>query len=212
MKMIPEARQFANSTEQRAAALPTTIGLILHYPVKQPSRPGRCDAQQFASWCDRYNSAAVRLPEASPFHPGDWDVCLSSDMRRAAHTTRHLWGEESGIVYSSALREVEIAPFCQTRLKLPHTLWSLIGRAAWYVSHPSQPETLRQTRARASSLVDSLRAFGEGQRVLIVSHGFFLLMLQRELRKRGYRSSGAWHRRRTIGEPLVWRLGAITVS
>lgn len=205
MTMMHTAQHPTNNVEQHTSALPSTIGLIRHYPVKQPSRPRRCDAEQFARWCDRYNSAAVRLPEASRFHHGDWDVCLSSDMRRAAHTTRHLWGEESGIVYSSALREVEIAPFCSTKLKLPHTLWSLIGRAAWYVSHPSQPESLRQTKTRAAALVDSLYAFGEGQRVLIVSHGLFLLMLQRELRKRGYRSSHGSHRRRMIGEPLIWR-------
>ncbi|QKS48459.1 histidine phosphatase family protein (plasmid) [Paenibacillus cellulosilyticus] len=208
MTMIRAKQQHADAGNVWSETMPKVIGLVHHYPVSPPSRPSRCDAEQYARWCDHYNSADVRLPEVPPFPMADWDICLSSDMRRAAHTIRHLWGEGNPIVYSSALREVEIAPFCQTKLKLPHQIWSAIGRAAWYTSHRSQPETLQQTRARAAAIVDHLHAFGSDQRVLIVSHGLFLRVLRQELRKRGYRSSRASSPHGRIGEPSVWKRSA----
>jgi hypothetical protein len=213
LKMIRTRLLRPAGDAQSVDAMPKVIGLVRHYPVKQPSRSGRCDAEQFASWCDRYNSAAVRLPDVPPLSAEDWDVCLSSDMKRAAHTSHHMWTVGDNIVYTSALREVEVAPFCQTRFKLPHRMWDVIGRAAWYASHRSQPESLQQTKARAEALVDQLQAYGSQQRVLIVSHGMFLLVLQRELWKRGFRRTRVpgrgRHRLKGTQSVAVWRLDVV---
>ncbi|MWC30172.1 histidine phosphatase family protein [Paenibacillus sp. MMS18-CY102] len=200
---LKKERNLPGSRQHAPHALPHTIGLVRHYPVQLPLRPRRCDAEQFAGWCDRYNSAAVKLPAFPSVGATEWDACLSSDMRRAVATAQHIYGEKGGIVFTNKLREIELAPFWNTRLRLPLLLWAAVARAAWYASHQSQPESKKQARTRAAALADQLMRYGGEKRVLLVSHGAFLLVLQRELRRRGYRGPRIMHA--SHGKPYIMK-------
>ncbi|EFM10887.1 Phosphoglycerate mutase [Paenibacillus curdlanolyticus YK9] len=200
---IKKERGIPGNQQHASYALPRTIGLVRHYPVQLPLESKRIDAAQFAGWCDRYNSASVKIPASSSIKATDWDVCLSSDMRRAATTAQHIYGTKGGVVFTTKLREIELAPFWNTRIRLPLLVWAAVSRAAWYASHRSQPESKRQARVRAAALADQLMGYGGEKRVLLVSHGAFLLVLQRELRRRGYRGPRIMHA--AHGKPYVMR-------
>lgn len=63
----------------------------------------------------------------------------------------------------------------------------IAGRLAWFFSHHSQPETLKHTEERVEKFISDIIANSE-DKVLIVTHGFLMRQIQKELNNRGYYS------------------------
>ncbi|WNS45901.1 histidine phosphatase family protein [Paenibacillus sp. MMS20-IR301] len=169
------------------------LGLVRHFKVEHP-HPGRwLTAEQFDQWNEGYETAPIRRPEARG-NEQQWDLCLCSDQARAVHTASYFAAKE--FIYSGQLREVGITAFRPGKLKLgglrlPVSCWLVFGRLAWAAGHPSQPESRAAVRQRAATVIDKLLAEAESAlpegRVLMVSHGVFMKMLDDELRRRGYK-------------------------
>jgi broad specificity phosphatase PhoE len=122
-----------------------------------------------------------------------WQSCRSSDLPRALFTARMLF--QGPIEPTPALREVPFAPVTSSPVKLPLIGWQMLSRAGWFFDHASQPEGRTQTRARVRSfLADLARTQGEG-RVLLVTHGFLMQMLQAELHRSGFKGRLPWRPR-----------------
>jgi len=84
------------------------------------------------------------------------------------------------------LREIPQAPLFDTRVKLPLIVWHVLSRVGWWFNHPSQPEGRREAVQRAARIVDFLRRQPVDQHVLIVTHGFLMYVLRRELKRSGF--------------------------
>lgn len=174
------------------------IGLVRHFKVNHEKPFSYMTSRQFEEWVRHYDQAEI-------FHMDkkgeeiDWDVCISSDLPRAVHTAEKI--ASCSIVESPLLREVPLAPFIKTERKLPFTIWNLAGRLAWMFSHPSQVESRKDTIKRANEFLASLEK-EEKKNILVVSHGFFLYVVAKELEKKGY--AGPRKRRFKNGELYIY--------
>jgi len=86
------------------------------------------------------------------------------------------------------------APLASPRiplLRMKVLKWAVVARILWHAGYHPEIENYRRAKARASDAADILvaRAREDGQ-VALVAHGYFNLMIGRELRRRGFSKSG----------------------
>ena len=76
------------------------------------------------------------------------------------------------------------------RMRVP--TWAVMSRILWHAGYHPEIENYRKAKHRAAEAADILmkRAGTEGKTAL-VAHGYFNLMIGRELRHRGFRKSGS---------------------
>ena len=70
--------------------------------------------------------------------------------------------------------------------KLPILLWLFLGRIAWAISDKSQIESKLMFAERVKYILEEL-ILKEDNDVLIVSHGFLMMFLRKELVNRGFK-------------------------
>lgn len=168
------------------------LGLIRHFKVDLKPRRTWLTGEQFNKWLQEYETAPIVAPEHE-IGRQRWTLCLCSDQARAVHTASYF--EAQRFVYTEQLREISVAAirFGRIRfsgLRLPVSFWLVLGRLCWSVGHSSQPESRTAVMRRADSVINSLIVDAEESAeegcVLIVSHGAFMKVLDRRLRRRGY--------------------------
>ncbi|MCE9596625.1 MAG: histidine phosphatase family protein [Spirochaetia bacterium] len=126
-------------------------------------------------WCMRNNRAL------EPAH------YISSDLPRALETAILMTGKHP-LETNELFREVPLPRF-KGRIRLPAVLLAIISRLGWYFGWMDSVESRAQTKTRVSKSADLLenRALSN-KRVTLFAHGFFLWLLLRELRRRGWTS------------------------
>ncbi|OOM78486.1 histidine phosphatase family protein [Clostridium sp. BL-8] len=161
------------------------IGLIRHFKVNYHKK-FFMTSKEFKEWEENYNKSDV-IKNDVELKGIKWDKCYSSTLIRALITAQHVYKED--IVTNDLIRETIIDPVFKSDLKLPYWFWAVSGRIAWYFNHKSQEENRTITRKKARQFVDLLQeeAIKEGsENILVVTHGFFMYSLQKELKKRGF--------------------------
>ncbi|MEK3794203.1 histidine phosphatase family protein [Paenibacillus sp. FSL R7-0204] len=168
------------------------LGLIRHFKVDLKPQRTWLTGEQFNQWVQEYELAPIQAPEHE-IGGQRWTLCLCSDQERAVLTASYF--EARKFVYTELLREISVtAPRLKTirlsGLRLPVNLWLVLGRLFWSVGHSSQAESKAAVLRRADKVIDSLLIDDEASAqegcVLIVSHGAFMKILDRRLRRRGY--------------------------
>ncbi len=158
------------------------IGVARHYKIHY--RKWRwINSTGFADFLRWYDGSEGRPQPGSPV-VGGWHRCFSSDMLRAVETAGRL--ADVPATFMPLLREIPQAPLFDTRLKLPLIAWHVLSRIGWWFNHRSQPEGRHAAVRRAARIVDFLRRQPTDQRVLIVTHGFLMYVLRRELKRSGF--------------------------
>ena len=116
---------------------------------------------------------------------------ISSDLPRALDTAVLYSGLKSEQIEISPLfREIPLGRFRNPRWKLPS--WSLLTlvRLGWLTGWMPCEESRKQTRQRVRSAADLLESrvkeYGE---LALYAHGFFLWLLIKELRRRGWQGN-----------------------
>jgi len=80
------------------------------------------------------------------------------------------------------------------RMRVPK--WAVVARILWHVGFHPEIETYRKAKARAARAADILIARAkEDGRAALVAHGYFNMMIGRQLRSRGFSRTGS-HRAR----------------
>ena len=161
------------------------IGLIRHFKVNYHKKLFMT-SKQFKQWEENYNTSEV-IKNDVELMGIKWDKCYSSTLIRAIITAQNVYKDE--IVQNDLIRETIIDPIFKTNLKLPYWFWAVSGRLAWYFNHKSQEENKTITKDKAKKFVDLLLDEIQKQskeNILIVTHGFFMYSLQKELKKRGF--------------------------
>ncbi len=153
---------------------------------------------------DAYDEAGLD-PEWNPAYledlqsaadPEDWErltdaFARSSDLPRAFETAL-LYSDRPGseIPQDPLFRETPLARFRTTGLRLPTVLLLTLARFGWYSGWLDCAESRGATHARVLAAADVLESDAdEHGRVALYSHGFFLWLLGRELRRRGWLSA-----------------------
>jgi broad specificity phosphatase PhoE len=161
------------------------IGLIRHFKVNY-HKNFFMTSKEFKEWEEIYNTSDVIRKDVELMGV-NWDKCYSSTLIRAITTAQHVYKED--IAKNDLIRETIIDPIFKTDLKLPYWFWAVSGRIAWFFNHKSQQENKTITKDKAKQFIDLLldEAKKEGtENILIVTHGFFMYSLQKELKKRGF--------------------------
>ena len=161
------------------------IGIIRHFKVNYPKK-FFMTSKQFKEWEENYNKSDV-IEKDIELMGIKWDKCYASTLIRAIITAKYVYKED--IVKTDLIRETIIDPIFKSNFKLPYWFWAVSGRLAWYFNHKSQEENKTITREKARKFVDELQDNAKREdleNILVVTHGFFMYSLQKELKKRGF--------------------------
>jgi broad specificity phosphatase PhoE len=155
------------------------IGLVRHFRVDL-AYPKKLllTKRELVEWFDAYAIAKIVHGEydLAGVH---WRHCYSSPLTRALHTAHHLYQGE--IKQADALKELDVLPHVNPIIRLPIMLWAILMK----IKSTRSNEATDSFSNELNAFVDELIAKKE-EDVLIVSHGFVMMALRRELNKRGF--------------------------
>lgn len=157
------------------------IGLIRHFKVKY-NYPFNMRGTTIEKEMEKYDNNDL---ETKPVDLLDlkWNMCFSSDLSRAMRTAQSIY--KGDIVISEKLREVEISDrINSSRFPVPFLFFK--ERVRWLANWGVHPESYGETLNRADEIVKYvISRFGD-KNVLIVSHAFFILAMQKILFRNGF--------------------------
>lgn len=156
------------------------IVLIRHFKVNL-SFPKKylLSKQEVIDWFDKYNTADVES-ELVNLSNTNWTHCYSSPLKRAKATAEIIYKGE--ITETDALKELDILHLLPEKVRLPFLVWGLLVQIKFY----SGAKEVIQFRHNLDAFIEKLITT-EGGNVLIVSHGFVMLYIQKQLLKKGFR-------------------------
>ncbi len=140
-----------------------------------------CTSEEFDKECAEYDKAPIKHTAYNIPAIGSDNVFISS-LPRSRATAEKLFN--SSLRQTEWVDEVPLRSSFDTKIKLPLWFWNLSGRLQWLINSSRQPEGQLRTRARAGKIVDLLCR--EGTDGVIVTHGFFMLTLLREMKHAGF--------------------------
>ena len=147
----------------------------------------RCASELFDSECRKYDlfpikNVSYKIPK------NVYRKIYVSEYSRSQDTAKKLFpnGEyfESGLI-----NEVPLKSSFYTKVNMPLWFWNLTGRLQWFVNSGKQVEGRRQTRERAKEFVEMIG--NDDMDVAVVTHGFFMHTLLKEMKKVGFKMTGA---------------------
>ncbi len=114
---------------------------------------------------------------------------IASDLPRARDTASILFDLDSASIQTDPLlREVPLPRFRNADRTLPAGALLAISRVSWYFGWMQSEEPRAETIKRVERAADLIVQASLADDITIVSHGFFLLMLGRQLLQRGYQT------------------------
>ena len=146
----------------------------------------RCTSELFDSECRKYDlfpikNVSYKIPK------NVYRKIYVSEYSRSQDTAKKLFpnGEyfESGLI-----NEVPLKSSFDTKVNMPLWFWNLTGRLQWFVNSGRQVEGRRQTRERAKEFVEMIG--NDDMDVAVVTHGFFMHTLLKEMKKVGFKMTG----------------------
>jgi broad specificity phosphatase PhoE len=144
------------------------IGLLRHFKVKIVyPRKILLSHDELVRCFIEYDSADIES-ENVDISAVKWKKCYASTMKRAKETAETIYNGE--IIFTDDLVELNVLPQLNRKLRMPLTFWAVL---TWIVTR------------RKGSITDKLAENNED--VLIVSHGFVMSSIRKELKKRGFK-------------------------
>ena len=156
------------------------ITIIRHQKVKM-KWPSWSDSIAFDQACMEYDVSEILSLHTENVTD---EVIYVSGMRRSADTAKALFPNSHFILLEN-IREVPLRSFWDCKIKLPLWIWNVMGRVQWKLCIRRQQESFRQTRNRALDVIKYLESKDED--CILVTHGFFMRTLIKELRKKNYK-------------------------
>ena len=153
------------------------IYFLRHFKVKDNSKSW-LNSEEFNQWVKSYDT--FELEYNSVVLPKNIDKIYVSSQNRAIKSADFL---NLNYKINDLLVEVPIKSFIYTKFKLPKWLWLFVGRLAWFFNL-KQLETKEETNERIENFIQNLDI---NSNILIISHGFFMILLLKKLKKIGYR-------------------------
>jgi broad specificity phosphatase PhoE len=155
------------------------IGLVRHFKVKHAyPKTFLVGYDELLQWFDHYNIADIEPQDVGPCGVA-WEKCYSSSMPRALQTAQCLFSGD--IIQRDDLVELNLLPLMNSYSRRPLLLWALLLRSKSRASNRITDEF----SAKMGAFVDELLRANDGN-VLVASHGFVMMFLQKELLRRGF--------------------------
>jgi broad specificity phosphatase PhoE len=176
------------------AAAPMRIVLIRHGKPAIAASP-RTSHNEFRNYIDDYEAAGLDPSSVPPEELQDLVSELSaiytSDRPRSTGSARAL-APNAELIADPLFAEAPLASPRIPLLRMKVPKWAVMARILWHAGYHPEIENYRKAKHRAAEAADILmkRAAAEGATAL-VAHGYFNLMIGRELRRRAFRKTGA---------------------
>jgi len=173
------------------------------------SRRIRLTAQGYRRWWAAYEEGGILEGQTPPDGLLETargaDCIFASTRKRALETAAAVVGNKPFVRDSVFIEAPLPPPSLPSFVRLKPSTWGFLARVAWwFFGHHEGDETKGEAVRRARLAADRLvEATGGGGDVLLLAHGFFNLMVGRELKKRGWRKTGGvghkyWNTRRYV--------------
>ncbi|SET37404.1 Broad specificity phosphatase PhoE [Natronincola peptidivorans] len=155
------------------------IGLMRHFKVDKPLPEKRMiTPTEVNLWYQEYETAAI-VDGKVDLGNIEWKNCFSSDLSRAVSTAKKIYN--GNIIVMEELRELQPDLFVKRNIKLPFVLWLIIIRVRLFIFYRLTEDFRRKLSVALDKILESQ------EDVLIVSHGFVMIFMRRELIKRGFK-------------------------
>jgi broad specificity phosphatase PhoE len=153
----------------------------------------------FRSYIDDYEAAGLDPSSAPPEELQDLVKELSAVFtsgKPRAHESAQALAPHAELIADPLFVEAPLASPRIPLLRMKVPKWAVVARILWHAGYHPEIENYRRAKSRASAAADILmRRAREDGRAALVAHGYFNLMIGRELRHRGFEKSGS-HRAR----------------
>jgi len=176
------------------AGTPMRIVLIRHGRPAIATNP-RASHAEFRTYIDDYEAAGLDPASAPPEELQDLvkeiSAIFTSDRPRSTGSARAL-APNAELIADPLFAEAPLASPRIPLLRMKVPAWAVMARILWHAGYHPEIENYRKAKHRAAGAADILmkRAGTDGQAAL-VAHGYFNLMIGRELRHRGFRRTGS---------------------
>ncbi|WP_088072286.1 histidine phosphatase family protein [Gottfriedia luciferensis] len=161
-------------------------------------------SKEFKIWIQKYDSNGVTEEDTYPSDTlkkiEDTKVIITSDLNRSIKSAE-LLNPKVTSKPDSLFRETEL-PTPLTNLlglRLKPNIWAVILRCLWFSGYSTNCESLNEAKTRAKKATNLLIKYAqEYNEIVLVGHGFFNLLIAKELKKTGWKSnkkisSKHWH-------------------
>lgn len=165
------------------------------------ARDIKISARDYGDWWARYDESGLHPDEEPPpalirFAENAATV-LSSTLPRAIETAREVTRGRREVPADPLFVEAPLPPPPVPWLKLSPGKWGVVSRAFWLLGYaPPGVETRSEAWRRVDEIIDRLSDHARGGDVLLCAHGFLNWMIDRRLRRLGWRrasSNGGHH-------------------
>lgn len=154
------------------------------------NKPITC--QKFKVWVEKYDCHGVFEEESYPSETlekiGTANIVFTSDLKRAIESAKFL-NPNIQPISDSLFRETEL-PIPLSKLwglKLYSSIWTVILRCLWFCGYSNGCESLKDAKRRAEKASKFLAKYAnEHKYVVLVGHGFFNMLIGRELKEMGW--------------------------
>lgn len=158
--------------------------IVIRHGAVDFRRSRRCTSTGFDRECAAYDQAPLgRSAYAVP--QGEFKTVYVSALPRSRETAQLMFPGKN-FRESALINEVPCRSAFDSRIKLPLWLWFLLGRLQWAAGSARQPEKRCDTVDRARAFIKIICQGSED--CAVVTHGFFMHILLRELKKAGFRT------------------------
>lgn len=176
------------------ADAPTRIILIRHGRPAIDVAP-RTSHGGFRTYIDDYEAAGLDPTSAPPEELQDLikelGAVFTSGKPRAHESAKALL-PNAELIADPLFVEAPLASPHIPLLKMKVPKWAVVARILWHAGYHPEIENYRRAKSRAIAAADILmRRAREDGRAALVAHGYFNLMIGRELRHRGFTKTGS---------------------
>lgn len=150
-------------------------------------------SREYGDWWARYDASGLHPDETPPASlvdlAGRASTVLSSTLPRAIETAREVTGGTRKVPADATFVEAPLPPPpAPGWIRLRPGQWGVVSRIFWILGYaPPGVENVGETWKRVDSIVDRLSELSEGGDVLLCAHGFLNWMIDRRLRRAGWR-------------------------
>ena len=155
-------------------------------------------SEGFDQACSEYNDAPI-IEERYKVPDIEYQNIIISELSRTHETAENLH-VNAKLKKTALINEVPLKSSKDTKLRIPLWYWNISGRLQWFFNSSRQSEGRRQTRKRARRFAGIL--INGNKDCLVVTHGFYMHTLLREMKKMGF-SIGKAHSNYKNGEYVV---------
>ncbi len=159
------------------------IGLIRHFKVKHKYPENvLVSLDDVMLWFEGYETAEIDQAHVD-LHGIEFKRCFTSSAERAIKTAGIIFKGEKTILHE--LRELDVLPLLNNKGRMPFLMWAILVR----IKASSSNRITDEFRNKISAFLDELLSKNTDD-VLIVSHGFVMMYIQKELKRRGFEGIG----------------------